>query len=51
MADKREDLTITITADVDEAVAGLKRLQRELRKTTQEVREYEEALTEVMRNE
>lgn len=44
MADKRGDLTISITADVDEAVAGLKRLQRELRKTTQEAREMERAI-------
>ena len=44
MADnKREDLTISITADVDEAVTGLKRLQRELRETTKAVRELESA--------
>lgn len=35
------DLTVSITADVDEAVKGLKALQRELRKTTQEAREME----------
>lgn len=40
---KREDLTVKITADVDEAVAGLKRLQRELRETTKAVRELESA--------
>lgn len=43
MADKSEDLTISITADVDEAVAGFKRLQRELRETTKAVRELESA--------
>lgn len=37
------DIAITITADVDEAVTGLKRLQRELRKTAQELRELESA--------
>src|SRR5690625_7926909 len=48
MADnKRGDLTINITADVEEAVAGFKRLQRELRKTTQELRELERGLTEI----
>lgn len=40
---KPSDIAITISADVDEAVTGLKRLQRELRKTTQEVRELESA--------
>ena len=40
---KREDLTVKITADVDEAVAGFKRLQRELRETTKAVRELESA--------
>jgi len=35
---KRRDLTINITADVDEAVTGLKRLQRELRETTKAVK-------------
>jgi len=40
---KRGDLAISITADVDEAVTDLKRLQRELRKTTKEVRELESA--------
>lgn len=40
----RGDLTITVTADVDDAVTELKRLQRELRKTTQELREYESSL-------
>lgn len=39
----RGDLTINITADVDEAVTGLKRLQRELRETTKAVRELESA--------
>lgn len=43
----RGDLTISITADVDEAVTELKRLQRELRKTTQEVRELESAYKDV----
>src|SRR5690625_5635432 len=48
MADnKRGDWTINITADVEEAVAGFKRLQRELRKTTQEVRELERGLAEI----
>ena len=41
--DKRGDLTVKITADVDEAVAGFKRLQRELRETTKAVRELESA--------
>lgn len=44
---KREDLTVSITADVDEAVAGFKRLQRELRETTKAVRELESAYKDV----
>lgn len=48
MADnKRGDLAISITADVDEAVTGLKRLQRELRETTKAVRELESAYKDV----
>lgn len=47
MANKSGDLTINITADVDEAVAGLKRLQREIRKTVKEVRELESAYKDV----
>lgn len=43
----RGDLTINITADVDEAVTGLKRLQRELRETTKAVRELEQAYKDV----
>src|SRR5690625_3134426 len=38
---KPSDIAITISADVNEAVTGLKRLHRELRKTTQVVRELE----------
>ena len=45
--DKRGDLTVKITADVDEAVAGFKRLQRELRETTKAVRELESAYKDV----
>lgn len=45
--EKGNDLTITLGADVDEAVSGLKRLQRELRKTTQELRELERGLAEI----
>lgn len=41
------DITISITADVDEAVAGFKRLQRELRETTKAVRELESAYKDV----
>jgi len=41
------DLTVKITADVDEAVAGFKRLQRELRETTKAVRELESAYKDV----
>jgi len=40
---KPSDIAITISADVDEAVTGLKRLQRELRETTKAVRELESA--------
>lgn len=40
---KPSDIAITITADVDEAVSDLKRLQREIRKTVKEVRELESA--------
>ena len=45
--DKRGDLTVKITADVDEAVAGLKRIQRELRETTKAVRDLENAYKDV----
>ena len=41
------DTSITITADVDEAVTGFKRLQRELRATTRETRELEQAYKDV----
>lgn len=34
-------LTITVSADVEDAVAGLKAVQREARKTTQALREVE----------
>src|SRR5690625_1628401 len=44
---KPSSLSLTITADVDEAVTGLKRLHRELRKTTQELRELERGLAEI----
>lgn len=47
MANKSGDLAISITADVDEAVTGLKRLQRELRETTKAVRELEQAYKDV----
>src|SRR5690554_3372797 len=40
---RASELTVTIDADVDEAVAGFKRLQRELRETTKAVRELESA--------
>src|SRR5690625_4568432 len=44
MADiKRGDLSVKITADVDEAVAGFKRLSRELREATKAARELEQA--------
>src|SRR5690625_4077332 len=36
---RASELTVSIDADVDEAVTGLKRLQRELRETTKAVRE------------
>lgn len=50
MADnKRGDLTVTITVDADEAITGLKALQRELRKTTKEVRELESAYKDATR--
>lgn len=44
--EKREnagDLSITINADVGDAITGFKALQRELRKTTKEARELESA--------
>src|SRR5690625_5837165 len=44
---KPSDIAITFTADVDEAVTDLKRLQRELRKTTQDLHELERGLTEI----
>src|SRR5690625_3425285 len=40
---KRGELSVKITADVDEAVAGFKRLQRELREATKAARELEQA--------
>lgn len=45
--EKTSDITVTISADVDEAVSGFKRLQRELRKTSQEAREMEQAYKDV----
>jgi|SRR5690625_4855456 len=44
---KRGDLSVKITADVDEAVAGFKRLQRELREATKAARELEQAYSDV----
>lgn len=40
------DLTMKIDVDVSEAIAGLKAIQREARKTTQEMRELETAYEE-----
>ena len=37
------ELEVSVSADVDDAVTELKRLQRELRKATKEVRELESA--------
>src|SRR5690625_141129 len=41
------EITVSVNANVDDAVAGFKRLQRELRKTTQELRELERDLAEI----
>ena len=37
------EITVSVNANVDDAVAGFKRLQRELRETTKAVRELESA--------
>lgn len=41
--DKLSDISISVTADVAEALTGFKALQRELRETTKAVRELENA--------
>jgi len=41
------ELEVSVSADVDDAVTELKRLQRELRKATQEVRELERVIESV----
>lgn len=42
------EITVTINADVSEAITGLKTLQRELRETTKAVREYEAAMKDAV---
>ena len=39
--DKARDLTIKVTADVNDAITGFKSLSRELREATKALREYE----------
>lgn len=42
--DSPNDISVKVTADVDEAITGFKALQREIRETTKAIREYEEAV-------
>src|SRR5690625_5362537 len=46
---KRGDLSVKITADVDEAITGFKSLSRELREATKAARELEQAYSDVKR--
>lgn len=45
--DNTSNLTVTVTADVNEAITGFKALQRELRETTKAARELEQAYKDV----
>ena len=45
--DKARDLTIKVTADVNDAITGFKSLSRELREATKVARELEQAYSDV----
>lgn len=45
--DKPSDISIKVTADVNEAITGLKALSRELREATKVARELEQAYSDV----
>ena len=45
--DKARDLTIKVTADVNDAITGFKALSRELREATKAARELEQAYSDV----
>src|SRR5690625_4744835 len=46
---KARDLTIKVTADVNDAITGFKALSRELREATKAARELEQAYSDVRR--